>query len=161
MFEQKTNPKIEDCINDALNGETQKNALDFVAFLRANEFIPEGYNCGSVLYKGEHIGFMMIRIDENELWFWFNTCDFGGRSTAEDDLKEFAWAHTVICPQSPCVEGGCETKQKCRNTIFGREYESTCHSPLAFFNPDVIKLENIKKLLLLLKQNRSGTQCTE
>jgi hypothetical protein len=34
--------------------------------------------------------------------------------------------------------------------IFGKEYESTCHSPLAFLNPDAGALENAKKLFLML-----------
>jgi len=43
MFEQKKNLKIEDAINDVLSGDTQKNALDFIAFLRVNKIPPKLY----------------------------------------------------------------------------------------------------------------------
>ena len=37
MSEEKTYSKIEDKINDILSDEAQKNAFDFVIFMRANE----------------------------------------------------------------------------------------------------------------------------
>ena len=39
MSDQKTpNPRIENIIKETLIGEMQKDALDFTAFLHANEF---------------------------------------------------------------------------------------------------------------------------
>ena len=31
--------RIEDVINEVLKGESQKNALDFIAYLNANEYV--------------------------------------------------------------------------------------------------------------------------
>ena len=35
--------------------------------------------------------------------------------------------------------------------FFGKTFENTCNSPLAFTNPDTNDLENIKRLLLIAK----------
>jgi hypothetical protein len=41
MPEQKTlKPKLEDALNESLNSEVLKNALDFIAYLRKNKMSP-------------------------------------------------------------------------------------------------------------------------
>ena len=72
-------------------------------------------------------------------------------------MKETVWAHTSVCGQEKCHEGwkDCGGGKK---TIFGREYDNLCHGPLKFTNPDVKTLENIKKLLLLLKPDIDNIQ---
>jgi len=59
--------KIEDEIKNGLSGDVQKNALDFTAFLRANDLLPEWHDSGhgwSVVYKNESIGFILINGEE-------------------------------------------------------------------------------------------------
>ena len=56
---------IENAINKKLTGETQNNALDFVAFMRENGFSFEGFDTGKEVgwtptYKGEGIGCIMV-----------------------------------------------------------------------------------------------------
>jgi len=147
------NKELENAINDYFTGDAKENALDFTAFLSANDILLEsngdgrGWAVGGIV--GNSNGFLMIDTAGGRLAIWINNCDFPGGDSADDDLKAFAWAHVVNCPQEPCVGGGCAEKHH-RNVIFGREYDSTCHSPLAFFEPDAETLEGIKKLFLLL-----------
>ena len=146
--------ELEDAINNALKGSMRENALSFSAFLRENG-IPlysngdgRGWAIGGVV--GNSGGYMMVDDSGGNLGIWINDCDFKDAGTASEGLKEFAWAHVVNCPQEPCVNGGCAEKNH-RNVVFGREYESTCHSSLAVLNPDAETLENAKMLFLMLK----------
>ena len=147
---------IEEKMNETLSGDSLKNALDFAAFMRSNEISldsnddnGEGWAVGGVV--GNSIGFMLVNgaADMPGPWtIWFNSCDFNGEDSVSEDLKETAWAHA-----SPC--GKCHDGWKdCGNgerTIFGRKFENLCHSPLMFTNPDAKTLENLKKLILLVK----------
>jgi len=146
--------ELKAVINGSLEGDMQKNALDFAAFLEANDILIEsngdgrGWAVGGVV--GNSNGFMMVDSIGKNLGIWINDCNFSDGDSADNDLKAFALAHVVNCPQEPCVGGGCAEKNH-RNTIFGKEYESICHSPLAFLNPDAKTCENVKKLFLMLK----------
>ena len=157
---------IENAINEQLAGEAKKDALDFIAFMRENEFSCDWSNVDSDLlwtptYKGEGFGNITVApkwSQENDsfiLWIGLVN-DFENIGSADDDLMEFAWAHVVNnCPQEKyCKPPGCKNSKNYWK-IFGKEYESTCHAPLAFFNPDAKAFKNIKKLLLILKQNRT------
>ena len=151
---------IENKINDVLIGDSLSNALDFAAFLRVNEFDPECHESGfgwSVNYGGESVGFIVVdgAAQIPGPWtVWFNSCDFGD-GPADDDMKETAWAHASICGHfiSGGKDCGCGDQPGFHRTIFGREYENRCHSPLMFTNPDAKTLENVKKLILMLKHN--------
>ena len=158
MTAEKT--AIEDKIRSALHGDVLKNALDFAAFLRANGFSPEQYESGgdgwSVLRKEESVGFILVNGAEEMPgpWtVWFNTCDFDESAPADDAVKETAWAHASICANftSGGKDCGCGDQPGFRRTIFGRVFDNRCHSPLMFTNPDAQTLENIKKLMKLLK----------
>ena len=148
-----TGKPIETAINEKLTGEAQENALKFVTTLQANGFSFEGWEDGDVAgwdptYNGKGGGCIMIPGELN-IWLGLGWC-FDDNSSVDDDLKEFAWEHVVVCPQKSCKPPYCEGDNHSKNRwqIFGKEFESTCHSPLAFFNPDSIKLEKIKRLLL-------------
>jgi hypothetical protein len=153
MSEQKT---IESVINEKLTGDAQKNALDLVSFCQANEIQLDpnkddfgGWAVGGVV--GNSIGFLLVNGEEQipGPWtLWFNSCDFGDSENIDDDLKEIVWSHTSPCGK--CHDGwkdcGCGERM-----IFGRAFESLCHSPLMFCNPDAKTLESVKKLTLILK----------
>jgi hypothetical protein len=150
---------IEDKINNTLDGDAQKNALDFTAFLRANDITPELHESGdgwSIEYTGESIGFIIVNGVEQipGPWtIWFNSCEFGD-GPVDNDVKEAAWAHASICGNfsSGGKDCGCGDQPGFRRTIFGRVFENRCHSPLMFTNPDAKTLESVKKLMLMLKQ---------
>ena len=149
--------KIEDKINVVLSGETQKNSLDFIAFMRTNGFSFEGFDMGddevgwNPIFKEKSIGCIMVS-DQLMFWLGLDWC-FDDNGSVSDDLKDFTWSHVVNCPQEPCKPPYCEGDNHSKNhwKIFEKEFESTCHSPLAFFGPDAKTLDNIKKLLLMTK----------
>jgi len=143
MFKRKKPQTVEDKINVQLSGEVQKNALDFVAFLKANEC---GDSCVIVVAKKPaHISPWTI---------FFNACEFDGEDSANDDLKEAAWAHAHICDHfaSGGKRCGCGDQPGFRGTMFGKDFENLCKCPLQFTNPDVEAMEEAKRLLLMLKK---------
>ena len=146
---------IEEQIGHVLTGDAQKNALDFIAFLQANEISldsngdNEGWAVGGIV--GNSIGFMLVNgaPDCPGPWtMWFNSCDFGDGGNINDDLKETVWAHASPCGK---CHAGWENCGGGNRTIFGREFEKLCHSPLMFTNPGGKTLENMKKLILNFK----------
>jgi len=153
MFKRKLHRVFEKQINAALTGGAQKNALDFAAFMRANGFslekldIPGGWN---VYIKGINSAFVQIFRDRNNFNVVLHISTYDGEIPVDDDLKAFAWAHVVTCPEGCGGPKFCDESQN-RRTIFGKEYESTCQSPLAFLDLNAHDLINIQKLMLILK----------
>ena len=146
---------IEDKINSVLDGDSKKNALDFVAFARANNVSftvnkddDAGWAVGGVV--GKSLGFMLVNgaADFPGPWtLWFNSCDFKDDGAVDDDLKQTAWNHAADCGR--CHAGW----EKCGGgdrTMFGKEFARLCHSPLMFTNPDAKTRENMQQLLLML-----------
>ncbi|MCL2363538.1 MAG: hypothetical protein FWC71_02615 [Defluviitaleaceae bacterium] len=147
---------IELAIKEKLTGEKQQNALDFIYSMQKEGFTFEGWSDGDgegwdPTYNGNGFGCVLIH-DDFMFFIGLNWDVSRSTSEADDALKAFAWAHTTICPQSPCAPPYCENNNN-RWQIFGREFESTCHSPLQFIAPDAKTLENIKKLLMATKSD--------
>ena len=156
------NKTIEDKIKSVLSGDSLNNALDFIAFLQANGFSTETHGDGEGWagavggIVGDSYGFMMANgaAEMPGPWtMWFNSCDFDGFDSIDDDLKEAVWAHASNCGKCHAGWKDCGGGAK---TIFGREFEYLCHSPLMFTNPDAKTLENVKKLMLILKQKHAA-----
>ena len=150
---------IENAIMEKLIDEAQANTLDFIAFMKNNDFSCERYrteNAGvrfNPAYKGDMFGSAGVFNDGGfVLWIGSVEC-FADCEPVNSELKELAWSHVVHCPQEKhCKPLYCENSKRPWK-IFGKEYESTCHAPLAFFAPDAKTLTGMKELLLLLKQN--------
>ena len=157
---------IEDAICQKLMGEAREGALDLVAFMRQEGFSFEWFDLGNggdigwnPAHHGAGFGTIMVAPEWSQegdgfiLWLGPN-CAFEDGDLADGDLKEFAWAHVVACPQAKyCKPPYCVNSEN-RWSIFGRPYESTCHAPLAFFNPDAKAFQNIKKLMSLMQIRR-------
>jgi len=157
----KREKAIEDAIRERLTGEAQKNALDFISFMRANGFEFEYYNLGhaegwttsyggNILIPRAGSGKGQMSIHAGLL------AGFGNAGAADDGLKEAVWEHVRVCPQSSCKPPYCKENAEhpgCQNrvTIFGKEFESTCHAVLGFTDPDAETYENIKKLFLMME----------
>jgi len=146
---------IENAIKEKLTGEKQKNTLDFITSMQDNGFSFIGWlnEDGSVggwdpTYNGK--GFGCVLVTDKFMFFIGLDWDCKHSETTDEELKKFAWTHVTICPQQPCKPPYCENNKN-QWTIFGKEYESTCHSPLQFIDPDAKTLDNIKKLLLATK----------
>jgi len=141
---------IENVIIDTLIGDTRENALDFIAFLRANDY--------TVVWDGawwcvhfKDVCPMLIGVNTGGVKFGalFNDCSFNTDSSVDNEIKEAAWAHVQNCFHHE-TEGemcGCGD-QPGPVEIFGKEFH-TCKSPLTFIDPEAQTLANMKKLLLL------------
>ena len=148
---------IEDAVREKLTGETQKNTLDFLASMRENGFSFVGFGDGDETagwdpsYNGN--GFGCVLVADDFMFFIGLDWHVDDSRSPDDELKAFAWANVRACPQEPCKPPYCQGDNHCKNRwqLFGREYESTCHSPLQFIGPDAVTLENLKKLLLMTK----------
>jgi len=139
---------FEDVIREKLTGKTQQNALDYVAFLKANGipgddgvfWIPGGYLCN-------------IRVDETGWYVSMEHIDSAiCRSEYQDfpvdqKVKEFAWAHV-----STCGNHGCGFNPGRRIMLFGKEFHHTCFGLMGFDNADGEELELLKKLTLVWKE---------
>jgi len=148
----KAQKKFEAEIKKALTGGARQTALDFAAFLRANDLtlekldIPGGWN---VYVKGINSAFVQIFRERNNFNVVLHISGYDGEGPVDDNLKAFAWAHVVTCPEGCGGPEFCNESQN-RRTILGREYESTCQSPLAFLALEADDLAKVQTLLLLL-----------
>lgn len=171
MCEGKPMPEqtIETHINDALTGDTQKLALDFVAFLKAQEMQFErgtGYWADKrywmISYKAEYVcfisvnGFGFVRHqDEPEgfyIWSDDSGTDWYANAPLDDHTKEIAFKNVDFCgkcsPESPCY-GGTD------KIIFGKEFDKVYRTTFRFDNPNVQVMECVKKLIELRKSDIS------
>ena len=149
MRKRKKHRLLEDWSRNTLSGEAQKNALDFIAFMRANDLPPDPKDYNWFKYLGENICVLMH--DDGWSIYWAD-CDIysSDDSQVDEGLKEFALSHI-----NPCAR---HEKAKCnpgkRKTIFGKlSSENLCTSTLCFDNPSAEELEQIKILALMRKQN--------
>ena len=152
--------KIESLIGEALTGDAQKYALDFVAYLRANGMLfekGEGYWEGKlywyVKYKNQSVCYLFINPDEENLKPWTIWSDDSGSNCFEDaplngQLKETVWKNVDFC-------GNCggDCSPGTRKTIFGKEFKNVCRSALIFINPDAEALECVKKMVEIRKND--------
>ena len=151
MSEQKVNLTIEDQIKSGLSGDVQKNALDFTAFLRANDFTPEvniEHDGWTISSSGRVIVFLKVISDENVFAIVLNACNFTGDPS--DDVRDFTWERVVFCPTGCGASTICEMSQK-RVSIFGKDFENICIAPFEFFNLNADELQKAQKLVLMLQ----------
>ena len=159
MPEQKKLTIEDDVKNSDLSENLQKAHIEFCRFLRDNEFSIEmeyDRNGWQIIYMNECVG----HINFANVGIWIDTCDFGSSASVDDALKETTWTHVRICEHfnSGGKQCGCGNQPGYNRIIFGKEYKNLCFAHLEFINPDAKSLNNIKKLMLLLKQNKNNMQ---
>ena len=150
---------VEELIADVLKGETQKNALDFIAFLKASD-IPfnyadnfldvhlQGRNVCSVLITGsdEKPGPWTIWSEQEPgTWVTWPDGEQGDacRNVSVDErTKENAWANVNYCAN---CGGDCAPGK--RKTVLGKAYDGLCSSALSFTDPDAAMLDCAKKMV--------------
>jgi len=148
MSENKTKT-FEETIKATLNGDTQKSALDFAAFLNAND-MTTGENHGTVVYNGEVLAWMHMDGKPDLPGPWTVWPDLNGTVPDgfefSDAMKEIAWKNVNICAScgSNCTPGS-------KMNIFGKDFDNVCGAMLAFNGPDMDTLECLKKLMELRK----------
>ena len=162
--------RIENVINERLIGDEQKNALDFIAYLRDNEMQIErevgGYWDGKfyygVRYNEKYVCFILIfspasAVDSTEPWVVWS--DDSGSKWFEDypldeHLKEFAWKNVDVCGNETEIAcGGCPSIGGQPKTIFGKTFKNTCGTTFCFKNPSGIELDCMKMLMEIRKND--------
>jgi len=157
--------RIENTIHDALKGDAKELALEFVAYLRANEIpIEDAENYWDVQYNGKTVCFIYIDGSEAKpgpwtIWSdqepgsWVSWAD--GKRTSickkvsvDEDIKTIAWANANFCEScgGDCSPG----KQK---TILGKPFEGVCSSAIAFTNPNADMVRCAKEMVLARKND--------
>jgi len=139
---------FEDKIIGTLSGDTQKNALDFVAFLKANSMVVDE-NHSQVIYNGKTLAY--VHMDGNaEMpgpWTIWPDGDFSIVPQGYDfdkSMKEIAWRHVNICGKcgQSCAPGS-------NKVLFRKEFEGICGSVMVFTDPGGDALICLQKLLLM------------
>ncbi|MCL2701542.1 MAG: hypothetical protein FWE88_07595 [Phycisphaerae bacterium] len=152
--------KIEDVANDVLKDDAQRNALEFIAYLRANEVTLNDSDNGfwDATYKGE--GLCVINIATYDDHSSFDTfikdlpnawkmCSDGKKSDecsaffADERTKEIIWAN--IRPHDPTCHGACRPGS--RRIILGKVFENLCSSALGIYGPDAETVNCMKKIV--------------
>ena len=148
---------IEDVIKENLTGETRQNALDYIAYMKANGMAPQtpgsnafcsadGYVCQICIYPVDNIPGWTIYMGQS-----YDDVLLRGeyqKFPIDEDLKEFACAHV-----NPCGACGCGFQPGRRITLFGKEFNNVCTGLLSFSNPDDEALELTKRLTEVWKQS--------
>jgi hypothetical protein len=153
------NKRIEDVINDLLKGDAQKNALDFVAHLRASEIpLEESENYWEVKYQDESVCFLFITGADDAPGPWTVWSDQAPGTWAawpdgehsgeyvdfpiDGRIWEIAWANV-----NPCGGCGGDCSPGMRKIVLGKAFDNLCKSTMAFTDPDAEALDCAKKMI--------------
>lgn len=156
--------RIEDVIGGVLKGESQKNALDFVAYLRMNGIpLEEAENYWEVKYNNETVCFVWVDGSDEVpgpwtiwsaqvpgAWATWSDGEHKGEYVPfpiDEHIREIAWANVNVCGNC----GGCNNPSGMRKTVLGREFDNLCNSTMAFTNPDIEALNCAKKMIDIRK----------
>lgn len=168
--QQKTKPKIEDVISDLLEGEMEKNALDFIAYLRENKMsIPRASGnaetkridgAWKATYKGKGICRIWLSKDH-----WI-ACPYIDYTTdfetyiKNENLQDIIWDNLFKCrrcnprlcsSQANKIE---ETFTGFNKTYFGKEFDNICKFWDAYFeNSDERTIHCLKRIIDFKKEN--------
>lgn len=152
--EQKnTKPNIEDVVGDFLEGETLKNAMEFIAFLRDNNMNPRWSSANGWRVTGKKSKPICYIQLGGTKYAWMSYLKVGDWVIGElegferkyldefiscDEMKEFVWAN--IKPCNRCSSCGPRS-----GTYIGKAYGECCG--LRIINPDAKGVELAKKLV--------------
>ena len=146
---RKQTPAIEEAIREKLKGDAQKNALDFVAFARANGWTNDDEYSSNFYYRGKPT-FVLLCFEKSENYPDGEWGIYNYPTSEHDDfpldesMKDFLWANVKTCT-GQC---GCPNWPRGGNqTVYGKEFQSVCSSTITFSNPDAEALEKIKVLM--------------
>lgn len=156
-------PRIEHAINETLIGDTQRNALAFVAYLSTNEILSVRLATGYwedklyfvCSYRGKSVCYILINGYEEGSWVIWSD-DSGSNWFEEFPLdehtKEIAWRNVDVCTGGNCA--GCSNPGRgTRKTIFGKEINHVCGTAMKFINPDAETVECMKRIFEMRKND--------
>ena len=145
--------RIEDAINSVLEGDTQRNALDFVAYLRAQEIpLEDAENYWEVKYQNECVCCIWVNGSDEVPGPWTiwsaevpGSWDTGRSMDfpTDDHFKEIAWANVNVCGNC----GGCANPGGTRKTVLGKSFDNLCNAAMAFTNPGAEALHCAKRMV--------------
>ena len=152
---------IGKAIKDNLSGDNLQNARDFVAFLRANKMSlvrGKGYwedkSYWLAKYKNGYACFILIGVeypgeapDRWIIWSDNSGSNCFADFPLDEHLKEIAWKNVDVCGSCGYCAGGT------RKTLFGKEFDKVCTTPMSFLNPDAKTLACVKKLVEIRKND--------
>ena len=172
--------QIENIINESLAGDSQTNALNFVAYLRNSGMKVEREIGGywddkfyyDVKYNEKFVCFILVYSpasseDSTEPWVvwsddsgskWYENCPL----ELAENLKEIAWKNVGICgntTENPC--DGCPNIGGQEKTILGKIFKNTCGTVFCFNNPMGAELECLKSLVGIRKNDILNGEITE
>jgi hypothetical protein len=138
---------FEVTITETLKGDSQKNALDFAAFLKAHGMTTGGEH-GEINLNGKAMAYIHMdgKAEAPGPWTIWPDGDFSSVPDGfefDEKMKEIARANVNIC--GDC---GCECAPGARKSIFGREFDNVCGGAVIAFNdPRPEAIACAKKLL--------------
>ena len=146
--------KIEDIIKSTLTGDTQNNALELIAYLRASDFVIEMHDEKDESgWNVPNLGFIVMIGSEDfpgpwTMWMPVNNIGESAEIPIDEHLKEFAWAHV-----SPCGSCGGDCSPGTTTKIFGKDFENVCQHNLMFNNPNAEAVDGMKKIIDVKKND--------
>ena len=183
LYQQQkaTKPLVEDIIPDFLGGGALKNALDFIAYLRANKMKPSWTltNQWKAAFKSRNIcRITLAPWSEKKKNKWVVTAYLENLKKYEDtliaeNLQRFLWDNVFYCVQKPpdspppeelrnyalkypCNLWGCAPGKSI--TVCGKELTHICcngnRQYFWFHDPDKATIAAIKRLLELEQHAR-------
>ena len=145
---------IEEYIDRELSSEEQKTAIEFVRFLRDNQFEFYKENCSywkDKIYNwiksgDECVCFISIKNPEEKDNHWTVwSADMGSEwleeTSVDDEVKELAWKYVDYCGHSGSCGGG---RHK---AIFGKEFDGVCGCTFRIDNPKAEDLKFLKTMV--------------
>ena len=129
----KSKPVIEDLISEYLDGDMRKNALDFVAWLRANKLNPvcSGGKTFKTGYKGDVICTVKLFqpwVASTNMWavnLYLHHADKYKETIESEGLQNIFFDDIIYCVHDSGGAGtGCDPKKPCaggeNRTILGK-----------------------------------------
>ena len=167
---------IENVIIETLTGDVQKNALDFVNYLRTNDAtIHDSDNYfWSTTYKDKDLCIITIGIEDKETTsfeIFFNVlpnCITSPDAIYDNsdkyvsfpvDKQKIVWESVRPCD---CIDYDCKSKTDNRMIIFGKEFNNLCYCFLGMSDPDAETVDCMKRIIdarifeILNKSNTSS-----
>ena len=142
--------KIEDVINEKLKGDAQKNALDFVTHLRANEIALDDSDnyFWNASYKSKGLCVINIAIyeDHSSLDIFINELPEAwecGDYPADERTRAIIWANVRPC--DPTCNGKCSPGSS--KIIFGKQFDNLCGSFLGIYDPDAETVDCMTRII--------------
>jgi len=153
--QKKVKPKVEDRVNELLDGDIREAALGFVAWVRENKMTPGYASMDSWKTSYRNKGLFYIRLDADTWTVNFTFFDIGEIADyiVGEDLQEFVWNNLYYCRF--CHPAPCRITDR---IFFGKEFKGLCggRPVLHCEKPNEQTVEFLKGLIMSLRKKISG-----